>query len=725
MDPSFAPPVADPVELEMLPWGATAATPMDAATLPPELPADPLAGLRVGPEPPIWYRKPPRPKKDEVLEDAEAERSDHEDRVARALVMTELINQERRGGFESHAELIEDGVVEQGRSTALRDEHDFGCQHISEMGWQVKALYRDAVDAEESAAKEAAVNFFHECEERAHLRAGNGPLKWALPDVLQKYGMLVGFDDIDPANEECGLRMRLVDPATCFPIHEGERGLAAMFRVYHATAAQVIGDFGDAKGAVERKVRKAAKAGGERYDRTWVGRVVEYWDRNWCLVCFADEVVLQMEHGLAEVPFTVAYTCVGAQNFVGTTLLGAVRGDGFGVVLRETGSRRADLARTCEPFLWRRVDAHLFYEAVMGLYATAFKRSLFPPYVLKQSMNSAAMGEVLIDFSEGGMTSIREDDDVVPLANVPMPEIQGPILQFLQANIQTGQAPGVLAGQMPGAQSSGTAVEIMSQNGAARYAPLVSSLAAFLTERAEKRLRYWRDWGAVLGADGDRGTLFVPRRRKSSRGGDTSPVHALTPEMLRRAGTRVEVTLRRFSPANITAVANTVMILRNAGLMPKRDGIELVGWSDDPDGVIERLKLDMLDETPEVQQADALIWLLEDVEHAMSIGDQRSAERGWVRFRHVAELVDMANQQKLLMTQAGMGMGGNPDELPGLPQPPTGGPNVPQDPNALLPGEPGTNGGAPAQNPNGPMGQPAVAQPPETPMPPLATGGIA
>lgn len=610
--------------------------------------------IPIGPISPPWYRKPPKPKLADVIEEAEREKDDHEGRVLVAGEMLRRLNLETSGIFERDREGVESGEIEKFWATDLRDEHDAACSHISRMDWMVEAQYRHAIDKEEANAKEDFCHYLIEVEARQHARAGNANIRWALPDILQKYGMLVGFDAIDPLDEECGIRMRLIDPATVFPVHEGDRGLRCVYRVYYATASQVVGDF-DGDGSVERKLRKFARNGDGRYDPHFVGEVIEYWDRNWCLVAWEGEQIVLREHGYARVPFTITYGCFGQQGF--TTMPDLVAtdeylfGDHARGSARGRGNRRDDLVRIAQPFLWRRTKSHDIEEAVGARLLTALRRSMLPPMVVKQGIASAEEGDPQIDPNEGGITRLRDDDDIQVLPNLPAPEVMTPLFNVLQQNKQTGMASGVLMGQNPAAQTSGFALDILSTAGFEKWSPLVLTIEQFITERMEWRLALVRDWGAILGMDGSRGTLVIPRRNPNPRTGD-SPAHEVTPELLKRTGVRVKVRMHKFNPQSLAPIGNGLAIMNSMGAIDKRTIIEVSGITTDPDGMLRRIEDEALEQVPEVLQARTIKRYIKDAEQAMARGDVDTAEELMAEVQFVAEQMAEAQRDKQMTNMA-------------------------------------------------------------------------
>jgi hypothetical protein len=661
------------------------------------LPEDPFEDEEesYGPTLPPWYRKPPRPKLMDVLEDAERERDRHDLRIQVAMDMISRLNLEGFGHFERDKEKIQSGEIEPWIDTSLRDEHDAAVAHIAMMDWSAEAPFRHVIDQEEADAKEDLVHYVWECWMRQHASAGNAHLKIALPDTLMKYGMLVGFASVDPGDEECGIRMRLIDPASCFPVHEGHRGLAAMYRIYNATAAQVIGNFGDPEGKVERKVRTIVRNGnGNRtFDRNWEGEVVEYWDRNWVLVCFADEQILIREHGYACVPFVVTYGGFGQQAFTSTRDI-YVRGEGSTWNRPIIGGSDGfnpyadDMGRISQPFLYRRTRQHDIGEAVGGRLLTALRRSIKPPVMVKQTTMSSELNDVEIDWDEEGQTKLGADDDILPLPTVPTPEILGPVMEMLAQGKATSMATGVLMGQSPHSQASGSAIDILAQTGYTRWSAVVLGCQTFMSEFSELVLSLYRDWGLLLGMEPSIGTLYVPRRNPNPRTGG-APVHEVTPDLLRRAGIRIEATFYKFNPASLASLAQGMAVMKSMGILPKLDAIKMAAFSPDPQGVLRRVDEESLNDVPEVKQEQTLRRLVQEAEEAKLRGDYDSYEERLGKAIYIAS----AMQRRQMIGQPGGGGGGAmppgmPPTIPGIPPMDLG-----RDPNTGQPSpmpEPGT-----------------------------------
>jgi hypothetical protein len=638
---------------------------------------------------PVNYVPPPKPKLDDILAEAEQERQDHTERVDLAMLTLQYLNLERTGILhKNYAEDIKSGKMLRGRLTDLRNEHDAYVAHVAAMDWCCNIPIKDSIDKEENITKEDAAHYAFECFQRQHSNAGNGPLRSALPDTATKYGMLAASLVIDPLNDECGLRFQMLDPATVYPVYEGGMGLARVYRIYQATASQVIGSFFDATGTLAKKVRKEASAD-KRYDPHFMGEVTEYWDKEWVMVAWEGKELLCRKHGYGKVPIKIKFAPWGMQNFTQTSQLaddsGAVR-HAFGAN-RSHDVRRRDLKRIIQPFLACRFEAHDIEEAMMGVFNTALMTQMYPPTRQMLGMQSHHDGSVKVKQGMGETTPMRDDDKVEDAPPMFTPDVVNAVMANLTQNKQTGMASGVIMGQMPGGQTNGSAIDILGQAGTEKWRPIVTMVEEFLTELVEWAFELWRDWGGILGMEDNLGVVEIPRRNPNPRTGE-APAHEMTPEILRRVGIRAKVELRRFNPNNLAQLVNGLAIMYNMGAIDIRGIIDQTGITNNPDAMMERIQDEKLEQVPEVLQAKTIKRKFREAKIAEQRGDTESAKAAMDEAYFIASQMQhnmMYGQPNLDPTT------GLPMPLPGTPTPNTV--EVQNDPS--LTSMPGAQGGRP------------------------------
>jgi hypothetical protein len=704
-------PMMPPAPMDAVSLG-TSLAPTDAPVIPPS--------IALGPVLPKWYKRPSKPKLTEVIEDAEQEKDDHALRINLVSEMIDVMDGRRIGQFERDSELIEAGEVEVFQLTDIRDEHNAACTWGAGMDLSFSATSRDVVDRDEAAAKEDFLHFLFEMWSNRHSDAGYGHLQWSLFDTIQKTGMLAAWIQPDPTDPDLGLDLRMIDSSTVFPVYEGTRGLAKVYRVYTAKAGDVVGNFGDDDGEVERKVKKIAKGDSGRYDHRFEGEVIEYYDRHWGMVVYEGTMIRTWEHALGAPPFVITPGCFGQQGFTRTpdptqpfSREDMVRG------VSSSSDRSYDLSRVYQPFLQRRLRAHYQEEALAGRLMTMARRQMNPATVLKQGMLSQQDGIPEIDTTEGAVTALRDDDALEPFPNSPDQNIYQPLMMLVGQNRQTSMPPSLVLGQGIPAQSSGTAIDIAAQNGLEHWTPLVLCVEAFLTQVGQRALQIIQDWGDILGEDGSRGELSVPRRNPSSAPGEISIYHALTPEMIRRTGTRVRARMSKFNPLTMGGVANALIMAKSMNSIDQTSIIRILGFDPDIEGVKQRIEEDMLNDVPEIKQSKTLRTLKKQALRAIALDDMETAEEIANEARYVASQMQMSSLAKLKMIAGAAepaGMDVPPPGLPGVPVPPDLGIEEGDTPIQMVGGGSPVQGGAMGGTQGG---RPAGSGGPSGGMPPL------
>ena len=287
-------------------------------------------------------------------------------------------------------------------------------------------------------------------------------------------------------------------------------------------------------------------------------------------------------------------------------------------------------------------------------------------------------------------------------ADLPTPEVLQPIMAMMDQGKSTSMATGIMMGQSPHSQASGSAIDILAQSGYDKWAPIVLGMQAHLSALAEYWLSLYRDWGLLLGMEPNIGTMYIPRRNSNPRAGG-SPVHEVTPDLIRRTGVRATVTLYKFNPASLASLAQGLAVLKSMGIMPKLDAIKIVAFSPDPQGVLRRIDEENLNDVPEVKQEYTLRSLIKQAEDANIRGDYKSAQDLVAKAVFIASMMQRSQQ----IGQPGMG---------GAPPPPGMPPTMP-------PGMPPVDLGRNAQT-GQPMPMPAPGTPVQNALPEMMVGGL-
>src|SRR5690606_30536483 len=98
----------------------------------------------------------------------------------------------------------------------------------------------------------------------------------------------------------------LVDPATCMPVFESNRGLRTMVRIYTTTVGEAIGAFSTSERDLSHLLDSRGPDGKfkKKREEHEICEIVEYWDRKWRAVFLDGDLVLgPVAHDYGFVPF--------------------------------------------------------------------------------------------------------------------------------------------------------------------------------------------------------------------------------------------------------------------------------------------------------------------------------------------------------------------------------------------------------------------------------------
>jgi len=502
-------------------------------------------------------------------------------------------------------------------SSMLRDEENLVTATLGEIDVTYLATARTSADRDEAVMKEDFLYYLRSEAIRAFSRAGMGSRGIAEAKNAFRYGRVVARNTINldaDGVDECAFHMHLLDPATCFPTFEGARGMATMTRIYRQTVAQCLGDHGDAKGEVEKKLLKDKKtAETQNLQRDTEIEVIEYWDRKWYAV-FAAGVLIKgpVAHDYAEVPFVYQIVESGdPSNAAAPKRTQRGRNDSTAFI-----SRREDVRKKGQSAIAGRILTHAQHEAMLSRLYTEYMESRNPALIIKQGPMSKTDGIPEIATGEGGRSPINSDDDVQPVPKQPIPAAFGPLAAASQENNARSSMPPAAYGVNPQANTSGYAIEGLNESGKDKLTPMVQCLEAFHAECAEQLLRFYRDWGHLLGQEGSRGYMTVPRQQP---GRDEPPTFTLTPDVIERTGTRVDAELAELRLQTTNQVLNMLGMAKSQGLITRYDAIrfaKLPGHRD-PFRTMREIDIETVRELPEYKMAQMLKYVVEEEQDPM------------------------------------------------------------------------------------------------------------
>lgn len=695
-------------------------------------PSDLMASLMGPPEPlSLGYSDAdpdyvPAPKFDKtyVVETATELKADHSVRIAQAREYAQFLGCADPGIFSDDRELVDDEIMEAFPLLGAREEYEFRRGYLAGHQAYPRLRNRDLVDRRDAMAVEDLVAYWFGCEERRYARQHRADLRMDEAAHLLRYGMLVGLDVLDP-DDPSGIYTDLLDPLTVFPVWGGPHGLLECYRVYEDTNENIIGTYGGKPGSKEyRRIEEAVKKTAtttKRGRRTVMTRgemrtVIEAISYDELFVVLDEEhVLLQRSHGYRRVPITIwigafdqpAGVSIGTENDVSDA---RAERTAWGEVT--VSGRSMDLARQLRPYAWRQMWAHRIAEAVAGRRLSYFKWSNNPHIIREYDPTQKWQLGERPSLMPGEMTDVPIPSKI----NLVAPVMDTVMMQGLAADLQSNASGGgfltqMRLGQIP-PQTSGSAMGKLQELGGSGDVVLVRALQGFKQARAEWRLELMRTHGDAVGSP--LGVIRTP-----ARDGYSSPLHEVTPELLGRSGTEVDIEL--YMEAVDVAAAQYITTLRAPGpttgkpLISDETAQRRLKLVPDIEREADRINAEARGSLPPIAQQRDIAALQEMLAEAQDAGDHETAADIMIS---IGELTFL-HEQSVAKGEAAPPPG-SPPPMPGVlgagtpAPPPPGGGGGPALPGTSLPDQGigvGTQGGAPSGPPQAmtsptPVGQP-------------------
>jgi hypothetical protein len=553
------------------------------------------------PEPPPGYVRPPKPGFAEVLDWA----TTLENRYKRALAVwrenLEFYQPNRRLGTFGVDRGNKD--FERFYSSSLADDTNLAINLVGSIPvtYQLDARRRDRKrDAQEV---EDYAHYVNEEIAYRHAERGYGEIGIDETKYIALCGAVVSREVLD-LSDPLGVSSELLDIGTCFPFWGGNKGMQVMVRCYSDSVANVVGDYGDARGDLERRLRK--DGGGDRTRMyggdpskgraSWLTEkvdVIEYWDTWWRAVYLRDGrvVVAPTAHKYAFVPFVYQRTTLGLPGGM-RSLQGSYTETRNDQEYTWDEDQMAEENQYVSFFHWRKVP-HAQKEAILSKHMHVMRTADRPPKAVYQTvLGREGHDQPEISYEPGAVTPMMEGDErLESLLETSRPDLFGPLLQAVAQDMATGQLPLSMYGATGGAsQQTGNAIEGMNESGRDKLTPLILTRQLFKARQAAMRLRLVADWGHLIGEDGRRGEVEVPYRddRRDARG--DAATFTITPATIKRAGTRIKVELTSLRLQNLPALLNAGAIGLQTDQMTLREALHLRGVKNPHDHILERIE---------------------------------------------------------------------------------------------------------------------------------------
>lgn len=505
--------------------------------------------------------------------------------------------------------------------------------------------------------------------DRQYIAEFGGHRKMALADNALVYGRLVqrNLPNWKAGEGEIPFTMKVMDPSCVFPTFEGPHGLGTVTVQYTQPVRQVIRDYPRYAKDIRRKIIPAS---GDRQQSLGLDDevgVVEYWDRRWfALMVDGKALIGPEEHDLGEPPFT--YVVVERGETSHTSSPRTSRNTNRTMATKS--GRLDDLVHRGESFIASRRRTHAQKEAILGIMATELRNKTNPPVIVEQDDFAWEKGMPEIAGGRGGRSQLwKNHEEAKPYPERAAPQEYGPLLQAGQEDLSREGMPPSSYGINKNSNVSGYALDELNNTGLDKMTPEILAMQAFYQQTHDQLLRMFMNFGHLLGKQGDRGRLVIPRAvpyRDRGKSGEEAIITAYT---VRCARPQTVCKMSTLSMQSMGPVANTLQMLMNMTLVDRATAVRMLqipGYRN-PEELLRKADLDKMKQQPEYQLASLIKWLIEEGDD----GDRILAE-------FLAKQL-MTGRQKEMAQMAG-GPGGPPPGIsPGAPGPgPMGGISLPQ-----------------------------------------------
>jgi hypothetical protein len=506
-------------------------------------------------------------------------------------------------------------------SSGLTDDTNMAISTIAEAKLRISMTPPHAGLRKETQVCEDWLRWDRKEDEYHHARGGHGSLPYDETKHMVLGGALCARVVLNPQDSKKPVRYDLVDPTTAYPEWGSPYGMTRLIRVEEVTVAQILQDY-DEDGELadklldwrkERKTERGAsyRASDEK-SKTGPGKtmwevetVVEYWDEWWRGVWTRDgfPIVKLVEHEYGFVPWVFQFSDLGRPRTLGAATRETVHtDDGETSIVR--GNDEHVLRDTGLAFYDYRIEPHLQLEAYLNKHWKTFSRSDDPTWMAKQDLvgrktrksNEIATGPG--DFNPMSM----DHEDLDPWIPVIPPSLYQALEQHIGADKATGQQPLAAFGAPQSSQATGNALDGMVRAGQEKLAPFMNPIALFHAQVSEMKLCLIRDWGDVVEDEyGDLVEGFTVPTSPARRRTGTETHVTLTPEIVRKVGTRVECTLDNPSTRNLPMLVNAQAAAIQSGQMPRRIAIENLG-NDDAYDIMAEIQEEEAMASPELKK---------------------------------------------------------------------------------------------------------------------------
>lgn len=492
------------------------------------------------------------------------------------------------------------------KDSGIAGEIELIASQLADATLSYDAPARKVSEEDEAAKKIDFAIFCNDEAERQHSMAGNGPMRMDIARTLLLTGRIAWHVMINPDadEDESPFIESLVDPATCMPVFESNRGLRTMVRVYTTTVGEAIGAFSTSEHDLSHLLDSRGPDGKfkKKREEHEICEIVEYWDRKWRAVFLDGDLVLgPVAHDYGFVPFVYKLGGLGMPAYLKDPSHATARDVNGIEFTTQWRARDASLPNKGISLVGLLRVPHFLREAVMTKLLTAFDTSIKPPLIAAMDDITYPEGVPEISREKNAVSPVKMNrQEIQPLPTDPSPTLMGPILQGVADNGSRLMLPATAHGQNDKSNVAGYATNLLNEAGLTKTVWAKQTIEDFERERAEMRLRLFRDWGHLIkqGRNGTQGALIVPR---SDPMPDEDRTFELTPGDLRRTGIKMKVSLSTMPIQMLGPVGNAISILKNLGLIDDVRALKLL-QDPNPHKTLKRVQLEKALKDPVIEE---------------------------------------------------------------------------------------------------------------------------
>lgn len=575
------------------------------------LPADPAQ-----PEYEPWFEVPPKPDAAAVRELAHTDElfyADFRETCRENLAYYHAPGDGKLfGAFKNFDREKQDRFVLSG----LTDEVNLIKNQIAAAELSFQVPYADPGLENDTQIAEDALYAWEAEEDRIAVERGENPTRHDEAFYLEVFGMIAWRTGLKPNRPRHPFDDAYLNPVTVYPVWD-EEGLCRVTRRYTDTVAGVLSCYDGPDKAIRAKILSATKTKGLKAgEKARLYRLddrvecVTYHDRWWYTVLVDDVPVIDAApHRYGRVPYVIARSALSEPLAITDLDVVTSQRAGGSIPVTMAGSELRMRYKFVSHFQYRKraqEQREAYGNKLYNLMAVIDKPDF---WILQDEVGEAAKTPSVKTGGTGNNMNPLKMNHEQPVPIVASPNaalVLQPLAALMAQGDQTGAVPLASYGVFESANQSGNATEGAVEAGGDKRQVHLDVLERFHAAKQELRLILWRDWGHLVATGNDSyGEMVVPTRKRRRLLMGAPNAVKITPEVIRRTGTRVEASLRHVRLQNLAPLGNAAAMWMQINGMSAREAMELRGVRD-PDAVFLEREYEQALLDPDLQKTRRL-----------------------------------------------------------------------------------------------------------------------